>query len=144
SSGACTRSCHRSRRQASRPARAVAERPEPRSQSRLPPMTASQNLLADYARLAVRVGLNLQPGQVLSVNALLEHAPLARAVAREAYAAGAKYVDVLYSDQHVRRAHIQGAEEDALDWSPPWLVERLHHLRASGRGDARGHRHHPL
>ena len=45
-------------------------------------MTTSQERLADYARLAVRVGLNLQPGQVLAVNALLEHAPFARAVAR--------------------------------------------------------------
>jgi aminopeptidase len=95
-------------------------------------MTASPDRLADYARLAVRVGLNLQAGQVLAVNALLEHAPLARAVAREAYVAGARYVDVLYTDQHVRRAHIQGADEDALDWSPPWLVKRLEDL---GHGD---------
>jgi aminopeptidase len=95
-------------------------------------MTASQNRLADYARLAVRVGLNLQPGQVLGVNALLEHAPLARAVAREAYVAGAKYVDVFYTDQRVRRAHIDGADEDALDWSPPWLVRRLDDLGEGG------------
>jgi aminopeptidase len=91
-------------------------------------MTASPDRLAEYARLAVRVGLNLQPGQVLGVNALLEQAPLARAVAREAYIAGAKYVDVLYTDQHVRRAHIQRVPEDALDSSPPWLVQRLEDL----------------
>jgi len=95
-------------------------------------MTASQDRLPDYARLAVRVGLNVQPGQVLGVNALLEQAPLARAVAREAYTAGAKYVDVLYTDQHVRRAHIQGAPEDALDWSPPWIVQRLEDLGRDG------------
>jgi len=95
-------------------------------------MTASQQRLSAYARLAVRVGLNLQPGQVLGVNALIEHAPLARAVAREAYSAGAQFVDVLYTDQHVRRAHIAGASEEALDWSPPWLVKRLDDLGASG------------
>jgi aminopeptidase len=95
-------------------------------------MTASQDRLSEYARLAVRVGLNVQPGQVLGVNALLEQAPLARAVAREAYVAGAKYVDVLYTDQHVRRAHIQGAPDDALDWSPPWLVQRLEDLARDG------------
>jgi aminopeptidase len=95
-------------------------------------MTASSNRLSDYARLAVRVGLNVQPGQILGINALLEQAPLARAVAREAYIAGAKYVDVLYTDQHVRRAHIQSAPEDALDWSPPWLVQRLEDLSANG------------
>jgi aminopeptidase len=95
-------------------------------------MTALEDRLSEYARLAVRVGLNVQPGQVLGVNALLEQAPLARAVAREAYIAGAKFVDVLYTDQRVRRAHIQGAPEDALDWSPPWLVQRLEDLARDG------------
>jgi aminopeptidase len=88
--------------------------------------------LRDYARLAVQVGLNLQPGQILGVNALVEHAPLAREVAREAYAAGARYVDVLYSDQHVRRAHIESAADDQLGYSPPWLVQRLDELGRIG------------
>jgi aminopeptidase len=81
--------------------------------------------LENYARLAVQVGLNLQPGQTLGINALIEHAPLVRAIAGQAYAAGAHYVDVLYSDQHVRRAHIEKAADDMLGYSPPWLVERL-------------------
>ncbi len=95
-------------------------------------MTAPPDRLADYARLVVRVGLNLQPGQVLAVNALLEHAPLARAVAGEAYTAGAHYVDVLYTDQRVRRAHIQLAGDEGLEWSPPWLVERMDDLGEAG------------
>jgi aminopeptidase len=95
-------------------------------------MTASPDRLADYARLVVRVGLNLQPGQVLAVNAFLEHAPLARAVAKEAYAAGAQFVDVLYADQHVRRVHIQEAGDEGLGWSPPWLVKRMQDLGETG------------
>ena len=85
-----------------------------------------------YARLAVHVGLNLQPGQPLAVGALVEHAPLARAVAREAYRSGARYVDVYYSDQHVRRAHIEAAPDDTLGWAPPWLVHRLDRLGEEG------------
>jgi aminopeptidase len=88
--------------------------------------------LESYARLVVQVGLNLQPGQILGINALIEHAPLARAITREAYNAGAKYVDVLYTDQHVRRAHIELAGENLLDYSPPWLVQRLHELGEIG------------
>jgi aminopeptidase len=88
--------------------------------------------LESYSRLAVRVGLNLQPGQILGINALIEHAPLARAIAREAYNAGANYVDVLYTDQHVRRAHIELAGENLLDYSPPWLVKRLRELGEIG------------
>jgi aminopeptidase len=90
------------------------------------------DMLAAYARLAVRVGVNLQPGQRLAVNAFVEHAALARAVAEEAYAAGASHVDVFYSDQRVRRSHIQHASEDMLGWSPPWLVKRLDELGADG------------
>ena len=88
-------------------------------------MTDADRRLETYAQLAVQVGLNLQPGQTLGINALVEHAPLARAIARQAYEAGARYVDVLYSDQHVRRAHIAEAAEDQLGFSPPWLVTRL-------------------
>src|SRR5579871_5185596 len=85
-------------------------------------------LLAAYARLAVRVGVNLQPGQVLLVNGLVEHAPMARAIAVEAYAAGARYVDAGYGDQEVRRAHIADAPDEMLDWSPPWVMRRVAEL----------------
>ena len=93
---------------------------------------AAADLLTEYARLAVRVGVNVQPGQRLAINCLVEHAPLARAAAREAYGAGARYVDVLYSDQHVRRPHIEYASDEALGWSPPWLVKRLDDLGEDG------------
>src|SRR5512142_1665544 len=95
-------------------------------------MTSPDQRLADYARLAVRVGANVQPGQLVAVNALVEHAPLVRAVARQAYAAGARYVDVEYRDQHVRRAMIEGAPEESLQWSPPWMVARARALGEEG------------
>jgi aminopeptidase len=93
---------------------------------------AADDRLEQYARLTVQVGLNLQPGQTLAVNALLEHAPLVRAIARQAYAAGAAYVDVLYTDQHVRREHVAHAPDGDLGFSPPWLVERYRTLGATG------------
>ncbi len=88
--------------------------------------------LERYAELTVKVGLNLQPGQTLAVGCMLEHAPFARAVAAAAYAAGARYVDVLYSDQAVHRAQVEHAPDADLGWSPPWLVERLDDLGAQG------------
>jgi aminopeptidase len=77
-----------------------------------------------YADLIVRIGANVQPGQTFFVNALPEHADLARALARSGYRAGAAYVDVRYSDPHVTHARIALAPEDSLDHSPDWLVER--------------------
>ena len=57
-------------------------------------MSAAENRLRKYAQLAVNVGVNLQPGQVLAVNAFVEHAPFAREIARRTYEAGAGCVDV--------------------------------------------------
>jgi aminopeptidase len=77
-----------------------------------------------YAELAVKVGANVQPGQLVDVIARVEHAVVARAVTREAYKAGAAYVDVFYTDQHIRRAMIEGAADEILSWTPPWLLKR--------------------
>ena len=85
---------------------------------------ATDDLIERYAELAVRVGANVQPGQLVEVLGRVEHAPVIRAVTRAAYAAGARYVDVLYSDQHIRRAMIQKAPADVLSWTPPWLLSR--------------------
>lgn len=84
--------------------------------------------LERYARLAVRVGVNLVPGQTLRVSAEPEHTPLARAIARAAYEAGASYVEVAYRDPHVRRARVLHAPADTLDWSPPWTLALIDHL----------------
>jgi aminopeptidase len=83
-----------------------------------------ENRLRRYAELVVQVGANVQPGQIVDVIARIEHAPVAREVVRAAYRAGASYVDVYYSDQHIRRALIEYAAEDVLSWTPPWLMKR--------------------
>jgi aminopeptidase len=86
---------------------------------------ALDDRLERYAELAVRVGANVQPGQLLFIGAMIEHAPLARALARAAYAAGARYVDVRYTDQHVRRAMIELGPDEALEHTPDWLKTRM-------------------
>ena len=58
----------------------------------------TQERLRKYAELAVQVGANVQPGQLVDVIARVEHAAVAREVARAAYRAGASYVDVYYTD----------------------------------------------
>lgn len=83
----------------------------------------SEERLRRYAELAVRVGANVQAGQDVVVTCLVEHAEIARAVAREAYRAGAKHVVVLYGDLHLRRAAIELGPEEELGWSPPYLLD---------------------
>lgn len=68
----------------------------------------NQDLLVSYARLVVRIGVNLQNDQILVINAPLECADFARAIAKEAFAAGAHDVVVSWGDEQL--AHIRYAE----------------------------------
>jgi aminopeptidase len=77
--------------------------------------------LEAYADLAVRVGANVQEGQTVFLNTQIEHAPLARALTRAAYRAGARYVDVRFRDDHVRHALIELGPDEALTYSPEWM-----------------------
>ena len=86
---------------------------------------SSNGLIDRYAELAVRSWVNLVPGQELGIFAVVEHAPLVRALARAAYGNGAKYVDVLYVDDHVRHAMIESGPDEALTWTAPWLLRRI-------------------
>jgi aminopeptidase len=84
-----------------------------------------QATLERFADLAVAFGANLQPGQVMAVTAEIGKEAMARALAASAYQRGARFVDVVYNDLHVKRARILHAEEDTLDFVPSWYGERL-------------------
>ncbi len=92
-------------------------------------MTPETRLEA-YARLAVEVGSNVGAGQDVWIGGVIEHAPLARAIARIAYENGANYVDVGYTEPHARRARVLHADEESLGWTPPWLMSRVEHIAA--------------
>ncbi|MDX6426442.1 MAG: aminopeptidase [Gaiellaceae bacterium] len=76
------------------------------------------------AELAVH-GANVQPGQVVLVQADLGQQELARAVAAAAYDRGAKFVDVDYFDPYVKRARIEHANPDTLEFVPSWYGDRF-------------------
>ena len=68
---------------------------------------------------------NVQRGQIVAIGTEPGKLELTRAVADAAYRAGAKYVDVTQFDLHVKRSRILHADEDTLDYVPPWLGERM-------------------
>jgi aminopeptidase len=84
-----------------------------------------EDLLERYADLIVGTGANVQPDQVVSVEAAPEAAPLVHAIARAAYERGAKYVDVLYWDPQIKRIRAEHAAAETLTYVPPWLPQRL-------------------
>ena len=91
----------------------------------------SQESLQKYAELVVHVGLNLREGQRLHINSLttrgvlLHNAPLVREVAKAAYKAGARYVDVLWSDEELLKIRVQLAPRDSFNEFSDWQVKAV-------------------
>src|SRR5439155_23081788 len=81
--------------------------------------------LERLAELAVGFGANVQPGQIASVGADVGQEECARAVAAAAYRRGAKVVEVTYFDPLVKRARIEYAPDDTLEFVPSWFGERV-------------------
>ncbi|MFT4034474.1 MAG: aminopeptidase [Patulibacter sp.] len=81
--------------------------------------------LQRLAALAVRFGANVQPGQVVAVSCEPGKEEVVRAIAAEAYRAGAKFVDVSWFDPHLKRARVLYADDATLDYVPPWIGERI-------------------
>jgi aminopeptidase len=92
--------------------------------------------LETYGDLAVRVALNLQPGQRLLIigplvngGVSLEAAPLVRAVAKSAYRAGAELVEPIWGDEPLLLTRFADARRETLTaysrWLPKALVEHV-------------------
>lgn len=99
--------------------------------------------LERYAELAVRAGANVQEGQEVVLTHQVEHVPIARAVARAAFRAGARRVHPLPTDLHIRRAAIElGPEEELgvtpgylLDWARTWHETKPAIIQLTGNPD---------
>jgi aminopeptidase len=99
----------------------------------LPPMDTAA--LERFAHLAVDFSANVQPGQIVTVEAETGMEPVVRAVATRAYELGARFVDVTYFDPYVKKARLQLAAEDTLEFVPAWYGRRMLEL-----GDVRAAR----
>ena len=76
--------------------------------------------LREYARLLVRVGLNMQKGQTLVISSPVECAFFARLCAAEAYDAGCREVVMNWSDDALGRMKYLHAEDSVFDTVPLW------------------------
>jgi aminopeptidase len=81
--------------------------------------------IRDLAELAVRVGCNVQPGQILAVRASFGQEEIARAIAESGYQHHAKFVDVDYFDPYLKRIRITTSDPEALSYVPPWFGDRM-------------------
>ena len=90
-------------------------------------MPGIEEWVEKLAELAV-FGANVQEGQLVAVTSYIGKEQLTRKIADSAYRRGAKYVDVVYFDQWVKRARLAHASDETLDFIPPWMTERLLYL----------------
>ncbi|MCM3716410.1 aminopeptidase [Alkalihalobacillus oceani] len=95
-------------------------------------MSSFQEKIEKYAELAVKVGVNIQPGQTLVVRTPLTAVELVRAVAKKAYQAGAKHVHVDWSDEALIKTKYELAPDDAFHEYPEWIAKGYEELAANG------------
>jgi aminopeptidase len=89
-------------------------------------------MLNKYAELVVRVGVNVQVGQVLIVHSPIETAELTRLIVAKAYEAGAKFVIVEWEDDEITRIRYEKALDDSFDYYPQWLADKMVHFAEEG------------
>lgn len=96
--------------------------------------TQRQAYLRKYARLLIRMGLNLEKGQPLLVHAPVECADFARLCAEEAFEAGAGDVTVNWGDDRLSRLRYLQAPDTAFEQFPEW--KRMLYMDHLERGAA--------
>src|SRR3984893_36811 len=88
--------------------------------------------LESYAELAVKIALNVQPGQRLMIigplangGAALDAAPLIRKITEAAYKAGASLVEAIYGDEEMLLLRFKHARENTFGEYSEWLPGAL-------------------
>ncbi len=88
----------------------------------------SGNVLHEYARLVLKVGVNLQQGQGLEISCPVEKSEVADVFCEEAYKAGAKIVQVRWQSENIDKINYLNADVNALTDIPKWFVDSKNYL----------------
>ena len=88
-------------------------------------MKVSQDLLRKYARLIVRTGANVQPGQIVQLTVSVEQHAFAALVTEECYQAGARKVNVNWTSDAQQRLNYLYADQETLARVLPWEEAKM-------------------
>ncbi|SDT79339.1 Leucyl aminopeptidase (aminopeptidase T) [Actinoplanes derwentensis] len=85
-----------------------------------------------FADVVVRAGVNVQPGQGVILRTDTAHLEIARAVVEAAYAAGAGWVEPIWSDGPMRRSAVEHSSLESLTSTRGWAVQRYQEWSEQG------------
>lgn len=88
--------------------------------------------LEKYAELAIKVGINIQPGQTLLIKSPIECADFARNALKEAYKCGAKNVYIEWSDEESALIKYLYAPDEVFHEFPKWTAEQYVDIAKEG------------
>ncbi len=86
-----------------------------------------KTVLREYAKLIVRCGMNVQPGQEVIISAGLDQPEFVQMVVEEAYKAKAKSVTVEWSYQPLQKLKSRHETVKTMGEVPQWKQARLEH-----------------
>lgn len=82
-----------------------------------------QENLVKYARLILRVGLSVKPGDNLLIRVNEDGLPLCREIAKQAHELGAHHIHLAFSDDQINLARFEYAPEEAFDSVPSFFAD---------------------
>ena len=115
-------------------ARTISDSPDTLEPNSFMSLTNFDQLLDAYANLAIKVGVNIQPGQRLLIRAPIESANFVRKMTECAYRAGSPLVSVLYSDDQLTLKRFENAPTGSFETFPEWEADAM--VACAKRGDA--------
>lgn len=91
-------------------------------------------MLNEYARLCVKVGINIQKGQPLVIGAPIEGADFVRLIAKNAYELGASEVHVNWNDEVLTKLKYENAPMEVFENFPKWYADGMEDFAKKGAG----------
>ncbi len=81
-----------------------------------------------FADVIIKLGLNLQKGQILNINSNVEAYEFVRIIAIKAYEYGAKDVVIKYNDDHIIRALYENVDVEDIKNIPDYVYHQARYL----------------
>ena len=91
-------------------------------------------MLNKYAKLIVKSGINVQPGQEIYLNAQVENVEFVRIVTEELYKAGAKDVTIVWDDDKLDKIKYENAPMEVFESIPEWKSMQKNGAAERGAG----------